>query len=142
MLDLSLILIECIFCPQPFVVKCMYLLSYSYIVSIVFVCFLLILVPWISHFMLISWELFGSLNLTLCLYASFHRHGLQQSVYQAVQSIVTQLLNERVTQPVVYVILRNLVKEDKVHYLLSFFASWDLQYRQILRIHYSIQVDE
>ncbi|GJN17041.1 hypothetical protein PR202_gb04079 [Eleusine coracana subsp. coracana] len=41
------------------------------------------------------------------------RHGLQQSVYHAMQSVVTQLLNERVTQPLVDVILRNLVKDDK-----------------------------
>lgn len=34
-------------------------------------------------------------------------------------SIMTQILNEKVTQPLVDVILRNLVKDDKVHYLFS-----------------------
>ncbi|TVU36377.1 hypothetical protein EJB05_18310 [Eragrostis curvula] len=47
------------------------------------------------------------------IFFSLMKQGLQQSVYQAIQSIVTQLLNEKVTQPIVDVILRNLVKEDK-----------------------------
>lgn len=34
-------------------------------------------------------------------------------------SIVVQILNEKVTRPLVDVILRNLVKDDKVHYLRS-----------------------
>jgi hypothetical protein len=42
-------------------------------------------------------------------------------------SITTQILNEKVTQPLLDVILRNLVKDDKVHYsfvcfFLFFFA--------------------
>jgi hypothetical protein len=36
-------------------------------------------------------------------------------------SIMMQILNEKVTQPLVDVILRNLVKDDKVRYLLSTF---------------------
>ncbi|KAK3162588.1 hypothetical protein QOZ80_1BG0091270 [Eleusine coracana subsp. coracana] len=47
------------------------------------------------------------------IFFSLMKHGLQQSVYHAMQSVVTQLLNERVTQPLVDVILRNLVKDDK-----------------------------
>lgn len=35
-------------------------------------------------------------------------------------SIMTQILNEKVTQPLVDVILRNLVKDDKVHYLFIY----------------------
>ncbi|RLN05424.1 hypothetical protein C2845_PM13G14560 [Panicum miliaceum] len=41
------------------------------------------------------------------------RQGLQQSVCQAMLSIMMQILNEKVTQPLVDVILRNLVKDDK-----------------------------
>jgi hypothetical protein len=81
------------------------------------------------------------------VYAPFYRHGLQQSVYQAMQSIVTQLLNERVTQPLVDVILHNLIKQDKVHYYIIYYLSFSLvegvffetisslQSRQILRYY-------
>nr|CAB3478957.1 unnamed protein product [Digitaria exilis] len=41
------------------------------------------------------------------------RQGLQPSVCQAMLSIVVQILNEKVTRPLVDVILRNLVKDDK-----------------------------
>ncbi|CAL4960254.1 unnamed protein product [Urochloa decumbens] len=47
------------------------------------------------------------------IFFSLVRQGLQQSVCQAMESIMTQILNEKVTQPVVDVILRNLVKDDK-----------------------------
>jgi len=41
------------------------------------------------------------------------RQGLQQSVCQAMLSIIVQILNEKVTQPLVDLILRNLVKDGK-----------------------------
>ncbi|KAG2602205.1 hypothetical protein PVAP13_5KG660400 [Panicum virgatum] len=41
------------------------------------------------------------------------RQGLQQSVCQAMLSIIMQILTEKVTQPLVDLILRNLVKDDK-----------------------------
>ncbi|CAO2182211.1 unnamed protein product [Urochloa humidicola] len=47
------------------------------------------------------------------IFFSSVRQGLQQSVCQAMLSIMTQILNEKVTQPVMDVILRNLVKDDK-----------------------------
>ncbi|KAL6840252.1 hypothetical protein ACP4OV_030062 [Aristida adscensionis] len=47
------------------------------------------------------------------IFFSAVKQGLQQSVYQAMVSIVMQILNEKVTQQLVDVILRNLVKEDK-----------------------------
>ncbi|KAL6614101.1 hypothetical protein ACP70R_036371 [Stipagrostis hirtigluma subsp. patula] len=47
------------------------------------------------------------------IFFSAVKQDLQQSVCQAMLSILTQILNEKVTQPVVDVILRNLVKEDK-----------------------------
>lgn len=37
-------------------------------------------------------------------------------------SMMTQILNEKVTQPLVDVILRNLVKDDKVHYFFIYFS--------------------
>ena len=42
-------------------------------------------------------------------------------------SIMTQILNEKVTQPLVDVILRNLVKDDKVHYLFIYFSYYWLK---------------
>jgi hypothetical protein len=50
---------------------------------------------------------------------TLYRQGLQQCVHQAMVSIMTQILNEKVTQALLDVIFRNLVKEDKVHCLLS-----------------------
>uniref|UniRef100_A0A0A9CS83 Androgen induced inhibitor of proliferation (As3) / pds5, putative n=1 Tax=Arundo donax TaxID=35708 RepID=A0A0A9CS83_ARUDO len=47
------------------------------------------------------------------------KQGLQQSVCQAMLSIMTQILNEKVTQPVVTLILHNLVKEDKASHKLA-----------------------
>uniref|UniRef100_A0A0D3EWS2 Uncharacterized protein n=1 Tax=Oryza barthii TaxID=65489 RepID=A0A0D3EWS2_9ORYZ len=47
------------------------------------------------------------------IFFSAVKQGLQQSVCQAMLSIMTQILNEKVTQPLLDVILRNLVKEDK-----------------------------
>uniref|UniRef100_K3XDX2 Sister chromatid cohesion protein n=1 Tax=Setaria italica TaxID=4555 RepID=K3XDX2_SETIT len=47
------------------------------------------------------------------IFFSSVRQGLQQSVRQAMLSIMTQILNEKVTQPLLDVILRNLVKDDK-----------------------------
>ncbi|CAO1942424.1 unnamed protein product [Urochloa humidicola] len=47
------------------------------------------------------------------IFFSSVRQGIQQSVCQAMVSIMTQILNEKVTQPVMDVILRNLVKDDK-----------------------------
>jgi len=47
------------------------------------------------------------------IFFSTVKHGLQQSVCHAMLSIMTQILNEKVTQPLVDVILRNLVKDDK-----------------------------
>lgn len=47
------------------------------------------------------------------IFFSSVKQGLQQSVCQAMLSIMTQILNEKVTQPLVDVILRNLVKDDK-----------------------------
>uniref|UniRef100_J3L679 Uncharacterized protein n=1 Tax=Oryza brachyantha TaxID=4533 RepID=J3L679_ORYBR len=41
------------------------------------------------------------------------KQGVQQSLCQAMLSILTQILNEKVTQPLLDVILRNLVKEEK-----------------------------
>ncbi|KAG8054608.1 hypothetical protein GUJ93_ZPchr0001g31830 [Zizania palustris] len=47
------------------------------------------------------------------IFFSAVKQGLQQSGCQAMLLIMTQILNEKVTQPLVDVILRNLVKEDK-----------------------------
>lgn len=47
------------------------------------------------------------------IFFSTVKHGLQKSVHQAMLSMMTQILNEKVTQPLVDVILRNLVKDDK-----------------------------
>lgn len=47
------------------------------------------------------------------IFFSSVKQGLQQSVCQAMLSIMTQILNEKVSQPLVDVILRNLVKDDK-----------------------------
>ncbi|WVZ68025.1 hypothetical protein U9M48_017016 [Paspalum notatum var. saurae] len=47
------------------------------------------------------------------IFFSSVKHGLQQSVCQAMLSIMTQILNEKVSQPIVDVILRNLLKDDK-----------------------------
>uniref|UniRef100_A0ACD5VVH9 Uncharacterized protein n=1 Tax=Avena sativa TaxID=4498 RepID=A0ACD5VVH9_AVESA len=41
------------------------------------------------------------------------KQGLQQCVHQAMLAIMTQILNEKVTQPLLDVIFCNLVKEDK-----------------------------
>ncbi|KAM3352869.1 hypothetical protein ACQJBY_024208 [Aegilops geniculata] len=47
------------------------------------------------------------------IFFSAAKQGLQQCVHQAMLSIMTQILNEKVTQPLLDVIFRNLVKEDK-----------------------------
>ncbi|KAM3334025.1 hypothetical protein ACQJBY_028849 [Aegilops geniculata] len=47
------------------------------------------------------------------IFFSAAKQGLQQCVHQAMLSIMTQILNEKVTQSLLDVILRNLVKEDK-----------------------------
>ncbi|PWZ31032.1 Sister chromatid cohesion protein PDS5 B-B [Zea mays] len=47
------------------------------------------------------------------IFFSTVKHGLQKSVHQAMLSMMTQILNEKVTQSLVDVILRNLVKDDK-----------------------------
>ncbi|KAJ1286407.1 hypothetical protein BS78_03G350000 [Paspalum vaginatum] len=47
------------------------------------------------------------------IFFSSVKHGLQQSVCQAMLSIMTQIFNEKVSQPIVDVILRNLLKDDK-----------------------------
>lgn len=47
------------------------------------------------------------------IFFSVAKQGLQQCVHQAMLSIMTQILNEKVTQALLDVIFRNLVKEDK-----------------------------
>ncbi|VAH82321.1 unnamed protein product [Triticum turgidum subsp. durum] len=47
------------------------------------------------------------------IFFSAAKQGLQQCVHQAMLSIMTQILNEKVTQPLLDVIFRNLVKDDK-----------------------------
>ncbi|XP_044977567.1 sister chromatid cohesion protein PDS5 homolog A-B isoform X2 [Hordeum vulgare subsp. vulgare] len=47
------------------------------------------------------------------IFFSAAQQGLQQCVHQAMLSIMIQILNEKVTQPLLDVIFRNLVKEDK-----------------------------
>lgn len=47
------------------------------------------------------------------IFFSAAKQGLQQCVHQAMVSIMTQILNEKVTQALLDVIFRNLVKEDK-----------------------------
>ncbi|PNT73259.1 hypothetical protein BRADI_2g56220v3 [Brachypodium distachyon] len=47
------------------------------------------------------------------IFFSAVKQGLQQCAHQAMLSIMTQILNEKVTQPLLDVIFRNLVREDK-----------------------------
>ncbi|ONM36101.1 ARM repeat superfamily protein [Zea mays] len=63
-------------------------------------------------FSTVKW-LFGKILDPITAVKCVGMHGLQKSVHQAMLSMMTQILNEKVTQSLVDVILRNLVKDDK-----------------------------
>lgn len=66
----------------------------------------------------------------------FSRQVHQQSVFQAMQSIMTHIIEEKVSQPLLEVILWNIVKEKKV---LAFSFDLSERYWPVL-LHFNVLI--